>query len=126
MNIQIQFHDSFQGISIFYNIIKIRLAKLKEKELEKVDSAPQLYDALLQRHLNYVKDLDEHLDIMAKFTKDESQAYLQHKNETCGHYEFQMIKYARDAHNRLAHKPKNVRNSQYLTYADRVIKNMVK
>ena len=50
-----------------------------------------------------IQNVDERLDIMAKFTKDESKLYLVRKHEGVGNYDKQLIKYTKKTN----HKPQN-------------------
>ena len=101
------------------------MTRNKIRELERVPSNAELYYQLSQRQENIARNLEERLDIMAKFTKDESQAYLQHRQDRGGVYETQLVKYTRDTHKKRMHGQKNAKNTPYLIYADKVVSTLL-
>ena len=98
-----------------------RIARGKEKRLETVTNDGYLFHTLTQRLHTQIKDIDERLDIMAKFSQVESAAYLRRKQETRSLYETQLARYAKESHKRLAATRKSGKNNAYLLYADRVV-----
>lgn len=68
---------------------------------------------------------DEHLDIMAKFTKDESRAYLVRKREGNSKYDSQLIRFIKGSNTKKSHKHRGKMNSQYLMYAEKYLANLL-
>lgn len=73
-----------------------------------------------KRQEKILKDVDVYFDVMEKFAKEESKAFLAKKEGNCSEYVYKITRYAQDNRHRkigLNHKP----NARYLAYAERVI-----
>lgn len=99
---------------------------MTEKKLENIKSQHEIYDKLAKRQENIMQNIEERIDIMAKFTKDESSAYIRRKKEGIDPYESQIIRYIKDAHVKKSYNEVRVNNNQYLLYADRYISTLLK
>jgi len=79
----------------------------------------------MKRKDGIIENIDEHLDVMAKFTKDESRAYLIKKREGNTKYNSQLIRYIKDANKKKSHQHHNNLNSQYLMFAEKYLDNLL-
>ncbi len=87
-------------------------------------SRAELYYQLSQRQKYMMENIEDHIDVMAKFSKDESHAYLKHRQEVGGEYDTKVIKYARETHMKHAQRQAKIKNAQYLMYAEKVVSSI--
>lgn len=98
---------------------------MKEKKLKCLRNKAEIYYQLKTRQDNMIKNIDDHLDVMANFTKKESQAYLKHRQEGGGFYETNLIRYSKDSHKKHATERRTNTKSAYMIHIDKILNNLI-
>ena len=83
-----------------------------------------MFYKLNKRQERILKDVDVYFDILSKFTKEESKAYLEHVNDARMKYVNKLAKYAKDNRRKRIEATKGKPNSHYLAYAQKVISKL--
>ena len=114
--------EETEATSTFIN--KDRLA-LNKRSFKKTNTEGKLYHKLSVRQERLLKDMDEYFDVVEKFTKEESQAFLRNREESRSVYESQVARFAKDHHRKEVASRKSKKSNPYLVHAEKFISKNV-
>ena len=93
-------------------------------KLSRISSQSDIYKKLEERSKLAIQNIEEHFDVLAKFTKDESRKFLNRRRDGTNKYDSRIIKFIKDSHSKKHSKKLHVKNSQYLITADRFVSQL--